>query len=134
MTKAERRMMRQILKQKAAAVNLTYNHFVLLVQLGGDLCEHSSEAVQPMVFQRTEWGCEMILLSINASYRVQVWKADNRLKCICERFGMGSALIHDSDDGVMEWELLRKRILWLEGVETMTQNDFQTIKMIEEIV
>jgi hypothetical protein len=129
--------MRKILKQKAAAVDLTFNHFVLLFQLGGDLCEHSSEAIQPMVFQRTEYGCELILLSINASYRVQVWKADNRLKCICERFGIGSELIHDSDDGVPEWELLRKRILFLEGVETMTQNDFdtcQTIKMIEEVV
>jgi hypothetical protein len=128
MTKAERRI-----KQKAAAMNLTLDQFMLLVQLGGDLGEHSDDRIQAMSFQKTVWGCQLTMMSINAAYRIQVYK-EHRLVCICERFGMGSGLIHDSDDTVDSWELLRKRILYLEGVETMTQNDFQTIKMIEETI
>jgi hypothetical protein len=124
---------RKILTDKAAKVNLTLDQFILLVQLGGDVAEYSDDRIQPMSFQKTPWGCQLNLMSINCAYRVQVSK-DHRLRCVCERYGRGSGVIHQSDDTVQESEILRKRILWMEGVEIMTENDFdtcQTLKAME---
>jgi hypothetical protein len=76
-----------------------------------------------MAFQRTSWGCELTLMSINAAYRVQLVKGDRRLRCVRERYGVGEDVIHESEDHVGGWEKLHERILWLEGVqiETLTE-------------
>jgi len=129
MTKKTMRRQRRLTKM-AAEVHLTLNQFILLVQMGGDVQEHSDDRVQPMSFEKTSWGCQLNLISINAVYRVQIWRP-HRLRCVCERYGAGSGVIHDSGDMVEDWELLRKRILWVEGVQTWTAKDFDRCQKLK---
>jgi hypothetical protein len=121
MTKKQRR---RLLAEKAAEQNLTVDQFILLVQLGGDCAQYSDEAIQPMMFQKTDWGCELTLMSINASYTVQLWKSTRRLTCIYERFNAPAELIYGGTDSISGWEALRAKILSLEGVEVKTAKEF----------
>jgi hypothetical protein len=119
-----RKQRRQLLAEKAAQQNLTVDQLILIIQLGGDVAEHSDERIQPMSFQKTDWGCELTLMSINAAYTVQLWKSTRRLTCICERYNAPAELIHASDDCVAGWESLRAKILRMEGVEVKTAKEF----------
>jgi hypothetical protein len=133
------------LTAKAASKNLTVDQLTLIIELAEDLERHSDGTIQPMLLQRTAWGCELVLCSINAMYRLELIRMGSTagidqkavksscrdwqrhpdglvdpgpclIRCVMEDFGSpGSSVIHESDDCVESWEGLRKKILWNEG-------------------
>jgi hypothetical protein len=64
----------QLLAAKAASKNLSVDQLRVIIELAEDLERHSDGAVQPLLLQRTDWGCELVLASINALYRLQVMR------------------------------------------------------------
>src|SRR6516165_2496661 len=106
-----------VLAVKAAKQNLTVQQFVLICELADDLTGHSEETIQPLMLRRIESGCELGLFSWEACYRVQLIRRGKRcrLKCIREAYGRRACVIHESSDQVRGWEILRAKILLMEG-------------------
>jgi hypothetical protein len=124
-----------VLAAKAAKQNLTVQQFVLVCELADDLTGHSEGTIQPLILRRIESGCELGLFSGNACYRVQLIQRGKRcrLKCIREAYGRRATVIHESSDQVRGWEILRMKVLLMEGYECEAQRQFDTQKQNVEV-
>ena len=120
-----------LLTEKAAGQNLTVNQLLIICELADDLEMHSEGNIQPLNLRGLAGGgSELRLFGQYGWYSVQI----NRrwMECIYQRFGEAALTIHQSDECIAAWEILRSKILMCEGYETETQN-FDTVSKTETI-
>jgi hypothetical protein len=119
----------QWLADRATNLSVTLNQFILMCQMASDATEYSEENLQSLVFNKLESGCELVLGSIGAMYRIQLMRRKQRcrLKCVMEQYGRRSIVIHESSDHVRGFEILRAKVLLMEGYEINSpQKGFDT--------
>jgi hypothetical protein len=108
---------RVLLAEKAAEKNLTVNQLLVIIELADDLEMHTNGLVQPLNLRALAGGeSELRLFGQWGWYRIEIhagW-----MKCLYQQWACEAVLIHASEENTAEWEILRSKILAIEGSES----------------
>jgi hypothetical protein len=118
-----------LLAQKAAAKNLTIDQLLIVCELADDLEMHTDGAIQPLNLRGLAGGAsELRLFGQYGWYRIEIHAG--RIECMYQRFGESALTIHESDEYIAAWELLRSKILMCEGYECELQGNVDTCQKL----
>ena len=120
----------KLLTEKAASKNLTIDQLLTICELADDLEFHTDGAVQPLNLRRMPGGgSELRLFTWCGWYQVQIHAG--QLQCTYARWGGPSVDLHQSEESVAAWEVLRTKILLMEGYECELQKNFDTCQKLK---